>query len=49
MVVSPKILDRVSTDSLSLLEGEDAQMECRAEGKPRPKITWQKLNPRMKG
>ncbi|XP_053669685.1 lachesin-like [Anopheles nili] len=38
----PMLLENQHTNMLTKAEGEDAQLVCRAEGYPRPAITWRR-------
>ena len=49
VVVSPTIIDDQSTSSVSVIEGNEANLKCSADGMPRPKVRWRKAGKPLKG
>lgn len=42
VVVPPDIIDKESTDDLTIREGQDVTLTCRAKGHPAPSIVWRR-------
>ncbi len=49
VVLPPTISDKMSTDSVSLLEGQKAEFVCVADGIPEPDISWKRKQHKKKG
>ncbi|KAG7171082.1 Lachesin-like 7 [Homarus americanus] len=42
VVVPPDIIDRESSDDMTIREGQDVTLTCRAKGHPTPSIVWRR-------
>jgi len=42
MAVPPDVIDEESTSDMTVNEGDNVTLTCRAKGKPEPKIVWRR-------